>query len=792
MKKLLFILLLLSVQLSWAQSSVSYKYEGNKIVKTAGNDTALDRDANIVLEKATFGKTKLTTNKNSEFKRENSIYYVKVDTLSIDLDGNYIIHIDSNVLHFGRTHQTFSGDDIYLRINKNETPAHIHLKSLVSNNTRHADSRGQTSIIPDQSIYYDALVLKERTTLEGDNKKTVLEVLKKYGVTSNNINDIPFLKDMFGYAFSSNSMGDTSGHPQALFANPANLLGSAANMNVTNFADGLAKFLVERGKEELNVAFFDKLKDFLKDYPEATTLFPTTISFIGDINSYQYASMLPTLRAAFHKDLNAMGDNLLKLRDLEETCCGTGDKHADEQCRTRIKNLAKFLNTDPKGRALVASVILTNGIIKGETVAAAITDAATDKCATDYNDNLSNLLFFTDLISQSLLSKDSGRVWVTRDEIYALVQNETFLKCYLGLLCAKDQQDNVGHKISFVIPGDTIKLLNVMNKLDAAWKVTANAKEVINFKKALRDIGYKAADVSAVARSISNSSEQNNNDDLLLYANYASTVSSFIKAVVQILPADSLLDMKLAKLKADAAVATSVIDNAVSCAYDIKSKNYGSLVMHVAVLLDTAFRNSDNNKNAEKFKSAFIKYGTFMASVVEANNSDEVKKAIEAAVLPVGSASIKRETPWNISLNAYIGAFGGKEQQFDGTWVKGAMIGVTAPVGIAFSKGSIKCNPKHGGKSFTAFISVINVGTLASYRLKNDTAALASEVKLKDIIAPGLSLYWGLGKVPLSFGLGAELSPQPNTLGDQQIYYMRYTASLVVDIPLFNLYTKTK
>ena len=41
------------------------------------------------------------------------------------------------------------------------------------------------------------------------------------------------------------------------------------------------------------------------------------------------------------------------------------------------------------------------------------------------------------------------------------------------------------------------------------------------------------------------------------------------------------------------------------------------------------------------FRKAVIKYGTFMAQVAQAENSDDVKTAIESVALPTGSASIK-------------------------------------------------------------------------------------------------------------------------------------------------------
>jgi hypothetical protein len=243
---------------------------------------------------------------------------------------------------------------------------------------------------------------------------------------------------------------------------------------------------------------------------------------------------------------------------------------------------------------------------------------------------------------------------------------------------------------------------------------------------------------------------------------------------------------------------TRVITNATDACYDIKSQNYAALVLHTSSILSELLE----SKYDKELKEKFIKYGTFMANIVEAKNSDEVKAAIEAAVLPVGSSSIKRETDLNISLNAYIGPFGGieylpklKEDQWAPT------LGITAPVGVAvswgnFGKDKVKCNKKvSGGKSLTIFVPVIDVGSMASFRMGNDSSEVASEVKLSNIISPGLYFYYGFGKCPISMGLGVQAGPQLREVTaeinniDKNLYF-RFGFNIVVDIPLFNLYTK--
>ena len=53
---------------------------------------------------------------------------------------------------------------------------------------------------------------------------------------------------------------------------------SIGSLDVTNIADGFAKFLVKRTKQELNMAFFTKFKEELSkpEYRDLQTVFPQT------------------------------------------------------------------------------------------------------------------------------------------------------------------------------------------------------------------------------------------------------------------------------------------------------------------------------------------------------------------------------------------------------------------------------------------------------------------------------------------------------------------------------------
>ena len=90
--------------------------------------------------------------------------------------------------------------------------------------------------------------------------------------------------------------------------------GKILNTDVTTFADGLARFLVKRTKEELNVAFFQHFKELINSdkYKDAQILFPMTRETFNTIDKeiYQFENYITTLREAFEKDLSLLLENL--------------------------------------------------------------------------------------------------------------------------------------------------------------------------------------------------------------------------------------------------------------------------------------------------------------------------------------------------------------------------------------------------------------------------------------------------------------------------------------------------
>jgi hypothetical protein len=774
-KIILPVLATLSLTLAVAQSdTLKFSLKNGNVTRSPNKDEDFEYSMPLPLSFSEDFKNKPIVLFNDKAGTDEVDKAVFETVIRPDANHRYNITINDGGVKLAGTLRTFKSSEFYLKLNNGPVigPFLVKKAATVAGGGGGGSS---VSVNPDYVpgyIYYDAIELSRlKKDMGPASVRQIKKIFEYYGITAqSDMND--FLKDEFG-AVSFASVQSSGG------GFISNIISSVGNVGVTNFADGIAKFLVERSKEELNVAFFRKFQEFLKKYPEIETVFPSTVSFINVIDIYNYAAMLPALRSAFQKDLNGFTKNLLELRDLTRSDCQPGNI----KCEARLDKLHDFLNTHVAGRSLVAALLITDNLLEGNNAAEVLDNVANDPVCQEQDENFSNIVQFANLLSKSILNKDPDRVWISRSEASKLFTDEHILKTYIGLVFATAERKDSFH-IKFNLQPRTLSLLEIFQKLHDKWDDNKN-----NFKMLLRQVTIVASDVTSAAKNIM-ASVKEGGTSILSYAEYTRSVADFLKQSFSLLGNFGSLDSGLLKLKKDIEKFEVVIEPALDACYDIKSQNYTALVLHISLVLAEML--NDNYK----FRDEYIKYGTFMASVVEAKTSDDVKNAIEAAVLPVGSSSIKRETDFNISLNAFIGPFGGMEYLPKLKSNRSSFVmGVTAPVGVAFSFGKLGSSATRGGKSVSIFLPLIDVGSLATFRLSDDSSEVASEVKLKNIISPGLYLYYGFGKCPISLGIGGQLGPQLRTVTAKDInvdknYYFRFGVNLTVDIPFFNFYTK--
>ena len=254
--------------------------------------------------------------------------------------------------------------------------------------------------------------------------------------------------------------------------------------------------------------------------------------------------------------------------------------------------------------------------------------------------------------------------------------------------------------------------------------------------------------------------------------------------------------------------------------WDVKRRSYASAILDVVRITDLTYNKL--NDSSDDAMQKLLKYGSFMASVVQAKNSADVANAIEAAALPAGSASIKRNAWFDFSLNAYVGAYAGKIQEnLPGNQKDmSGVYGVTAPIGLAISH-SCSCAyswdfwPIYTSDkwwsllklldpfwyperiwiftSTTVFVSPIDIGAVTAYQFQNNVVSNVAQIKLENIIAPGAYVVLGIRNVPISIGGGLQIGPELKSINDSTstvsaFSAFRWSVFAGADIPIFDFY----
>ena len=643
-----------------------------------------------------------------------------------------------------------------------------------------------------RSTYYDALYLDQKLKSSLQKKiilnKDVLQLLSAYylsndtiSINQNLLDKNPFFKDLF------RDQAANSGGKNYI----GNAISSVCGLNVTNFADGMAKFIVKRTKQELSIAFFEKFKKDMDSLKQFQILFPATFNAFNVIDKeiYNYSAYLDLLHDSFQKDLALLLSNIEKL---------IKDKSMD----------IVFLKY-PEIRVILSDAIyitdeFSEGKHPGDVLHNFITLQADSNSLIKIEPNLYPSLRVFDLVSQSLRSRQSDQYWVSTDSLKLLLDDVTF-NLYLGLLYQQASQ-------SHIVFGNTSFLEILKTSKD----------ETKPFKDYLNGLISKGKNANFYFKAIKE--KQLTGKDKPTYQDYYSLYDATINVLENLVQFPILsnkydttrLDEYFNAAKSLGNIYVDIYEKQYSSAIVEFSNTYSNLILtkvgneikYVSDRIDSVKNKIGAETDALKKKrlevekkaleqeliklkgiqetsSIILKYGTFAATVAKAENSDDVQNAIESIALPAGSSRVKRESKTNISINAYCGFFGGRNFGSKSAYNS---FGITAPVGIAASFGI-----KHS--SLSAFVSLIDLGAITAFRFKNDTTTV-SKILLKDIVSPGLFLSWGLPNCPISINAGCQLTPLLSSVSSSgnstEARMFRFTVGLCVDIPVLNLYNRSK
>jgi hypothetical protein len=556
---------------------------------------------------------------------------------------------------------------------------------------------------------------------------------------------------------------------------------SLSSLDVTTIADGLAKFLVNRTKEELSVAFFVELKKDLNDYDELKILFPETLDILNLIDEkiYQFSAYLTELRDAFIIDLNNLPyhvPDILELQKFEPYFSQAGN----EWIRPVLKS-ASFI-TD--------ALIKEDSVFRPGNFIDSLNKNVDHFFPLDGNpgkwDYLINGSIKTiHLVSASLRSRDTSRYWINTDSLKLLVKDTIALKLYLGLIYAQADSGRI-----FFAQSRSLK--SYLDTLAANY-----SRFVRPIQDSLIALGKKLKEADLNYRLIKEIKYHKTRDSLLRYsyALYSSCLDVIESGIGLLTPFVSVTSARVEDY--------IVVSKDMGKVYiEVRQKKYALAILSLADLLDVFLKPYYTGSKTRSYVRLIRKlntYGTFIANVAKADNSDEVADIIDKTVLPTGSSYVKKHSVFNISLNAYTGLYYGQQRQAtDEHFV--SVAGVYAPLGIAASWGLARPDRKPPW-SISLFASIIDIGSIVSYRFTNynDTIANDVHVRLGQIVSPGGHLVIGLPRWPLSVGAGFNWAPlitkvEKNEVTIQQSNKMplRWEIFAAVDIPLLHFYNKPR
>ncbi len=597
-------------------------------------------------------------------------------------------------------------------------------------------------------------------------------------------------------------------------------MSSIGGLDVTSFADGLAKFLVKRTKEEMNIAFFNRLKDFLTDtnYLDAKILFPTTFRNLSAIGNeiYQYAAYLETLRAGFIDDFQHLPDHFPAVMDNHPEL-----KEINHDSFFGFKT-ACYISTSLREQEHVGNII------------ANLPDEYIDSLQTPNAESSIRLLQLFSEALRDTVTADDSKFWIKTEHINKLFKDQDVFKIFLGLI----------RQVATRAPYNSIRFADTLSLVKSLDRVSANINDLNVYKKYIKDFITKSQALSRQIKSFNKSAS-----DSVRAEQYYTYFNSSLEIVEHLTKFNSLPYLTKIRLSDTIQDLIDITHCAGNIVIEVNRKNYSSALINAATLyslvakdfvnkqeklsdaeIEKAQQTIDAQKHTKdkeakeqldkkaqetiasakskknesekfaEFQYHLIKYGSFMAVIAKAKTSDDISNAIEAFALPSGSSRIKRESKFNVSLNAYVGMFAGGEMIQDVDKEYKNTIGLTAPIGFATSWGGLGCERKF---SLSAFVSVIDLGAITAFRFQNDTVSTVPTIELKNIISPGLFLSIGFPRCPISLNAGYQVGPNlrkvtynsanNSTEADFSNHlYGRWSVSLVVDLPMLNLYSQPR
>jgi hypothetical protein len=596
----------------------------------------------------------------------------------------------------------------------------------------------------------------------------------------------PFIGDQVSALVGGSSSGSVAANAIAKAKSPG-----IGGLNVTKLVNALADIMIERAKQELTVAFFNRFKDFAEENAEFQILFPVTTSNLSDLLTYQYPQMLPALRNGFFQDLELITyqlDDVLELPRYQVLL----RNYPEVRVAIRSLNLVQQLETDQSNAADLFQEF-------------ARLPEWRETGSPGFH-NMGSVIRFAALFSESFRHTSSDTLWVGGRQVRELILDETFTKLYLGLLYQQVMNADIRFFTKKIITSPDTSLADL---------IAAHKEDLFLFQNKISEFLLLVSRVNthySELKSTLQTSGSLSPEQAYQYINVSIDVLDYAFSLGRIFDenfiAEPYLNIARTSNNLYRDIYSAQYTQAVHDAIDILKSLHELIDQNQTPPSTASLSNSLSKKGAlEKlllFANRVKPFALFMANVVEAESEDEIKTALEAVILPVGSSSIKKNSSGNISIQSYLGAYYafGQEDTAPGVWSD--PFGVSAPIGISWTPGFLSWQK---GGSLSLFTSLLDIGAVVDYKLKAEPDPVSADpdamiivkdysIELGQIFSPGIYFVYGFGaNLPLAFSVGAQYGPGLSKIDVANTTHIvnpswRGQIALTVDLPYFTLYNK--
>jgi hypothetical protein len=568
------------------------------------------------------------------------------------------------------------------------------------------------------------------------------------------------------------------------------IIGSGSGLPTVNtLVEGLADFYIQRVNDEVDEAFFIHLQNVLGQYKELGILFPKTLASLSKISVTSYTQSLNALKSAYQTDLKNLLGNVSGLTTLTKyqtlirnhpvltTLFATCDIIAMVRAGKSVPDMLYSINNQPYIQSTG-----TNDYSSAVKLAAVISNAFVDvqiggPATTSLN-------------------------WITPSKL-KILKNDTVFRLFMGLFA----QNATGIKIG------NFDFSQTLFKNSAA--VISGKYIIYNFPQAFSALTVQI-DSANSAKSISSK--------VNYYINIAGQTLDLANLALGILPSDqtSTVRADIQKIKT---TYLPLFYQADSVIYHIQNKEYGAAIYAADTLVNqvmnalnldykkaiggaadslkttgsTAQMGTTLNNEIKKLaadtalihdvQTFYLKYGSFIAAIAEAQNPTDVKNAIQTFALPTGSSRIKKEHYFSWGINSYVGFYHSWNTNSAQNNMPAQEWGITAPIGIAVNAGHFL------GGSITSYFGVIDIGAIFSYTASTNNT-VQSQIKLGQILSPSAGLAYGFPiikkyNIPLSVGANYQWGPELKNVDNNgnsvlSKFTGRFNIFLAIDLPMFN------